>query len=959
MIIVWVIWFWINHTTEAVGGCEVFRSHIKNINVSINGSDTDDCCQLGDCLCSSLDKALNCSSNKNEITIYISSEEVPLSTTADISNVSNFTLVSNGASIDCNGGGGIVFRNIKNLVISKITWKNCGNSPGAISVYDSLLLIKDSNFQHSITRALAVYHSSMYISSDAKLSLFSNNNGGALYVSNTSLILDGCFKFYNSFATYGAAIYFTDHSSFSLANGTQILFLNNVASMYGGAIYADLRTLCDEQQIVIKSGINSSVTFTGNIAGLAGKSWYFELNTSCNLTRNLSDPNSLLYYPSSFEYTDSEFSNEISTTLYQLKLLPPANCTNFISNNSCNEYEISGIMSGQEILIPAHALGYYGNIARPTQVLINHLTNADDDYILAGNKVALIHNNTLVRGITILSNSSFVTNTTLQLMAFGDENLSINLTVQLSSCYPGFENVNISGYLHCKCYQHKNVQCPSDSTAIIKFGYWFGKVKEQPTITYCPQQYCDFTSCDVTSFGHCILSHFQDDQCRHHRIGPACGRCKPGYTLTFDSPQCVKIDKCSEGIRSTLTLLLVLYWYLVVGSIMTLSAHIIIGHTYGIIYFYSVINFLVGNIDNWHVFRFVTILSNVAKLTPKYLGTWCFTSVFGWSETGQQFFHYVHPIVVFSILLIIFLIKRYFNCFEKICRKLHIPSVNSTGVCLAILLSYTSLASTSLELLLPLTFSNVDGIYTYTSPDQEYFHNSHGFFGTVAIVVIMGIIAFSALLLLEPFLSRKVNLVKVKPMLDTFQECYKPKYRHFAAFYLLCRLAILVVFYGIDNHYDRSFALQLLCVVIAIIHGYFMPYRNNKLNILDFVILIIAVFAASFNTVFSFTSFHSTESADNIVIGIVSSPMVIICIILFVRFIQYIQAKICRNRYLEDERIEDELPPARLSLFRGRRNYANYISVNDSIDSNDDYLIADQNNNDTNENENIMEMSFR
>ena len=899
--------FWINHAAKGIERCKVFNSNNKNISVSNNGSDANDCCQHGHCLCSSLDKALNCSSNKDEVTIFIYSEAVSLSSTAGISNVRNFILASNGASINCNGGSGIVFRSIRNLVISKITWKSCGNSPGAISVYDSLLLINNSDFQNSITRAFAIHHSSVYISSDAKLNLFSNNNGGAIYVSNSSLVLDGCFEFRDNIATFGAAIYFTNYSLFGLANGTQILFISNEATTYGGAVFVDLMAPCDKQQTVIEKGINSSVTFIDNIAGVAGKSWYFELNTSCNLTRNLSDPDSLLYYPSLFHYANSDFSNQISTTLYQLKLLPPARCINSISNNICNEYEISGIMLGQEILIPAQALGYYGNIARPTQVLINHLTNADENYVLAGNNVVLIYNDTLVRGITILSNVLFVSNTTLQLTAIGDEILSINLTVQLSLCYPGFENVNISGYLHCKCYQHKNIRCTSDSTAMIKYGYWFGKVKEQSTIAYCPQHYCDFTSCDVTNFGYCKLSHSQDNQCRHNRTGAACGRCKPGYVLPFDSIQCIQINQCSALAFCLLVVLVVVYWFtIVIFSILYFSYknRFHIGYLYGIFYFYSVIDFLLGYVDNWTVFQFVEILSNVARLTPKYLGTVC---VSGLSEIDQQFLHYVHPMAIFCILFVLSKASRYFyrscRCTLRPIRLLRfirfirfIP--NSQHFCLLFILSYASFVSTSLKLLVPLRFLNVDGVYTYISPDQEYFHGRHVLYFTVAsIVSIVIIIGFPIFLLLEPSLSRVVNLMRIRLILDKFQECYKLKYRHFAAFYLLNRVAILIVYYSTDNRYDRSFALQLLCVVIAIIHAYYMPYKDNFLNILDLVILIMAIFAASVNTSSSFTSFHS---ASNIfIIGIVTGPLVIFWIFLIV-YVMWSRIKSTRLRRKSD-----------------------------------------------------------
>ena len=383
LISIWIIWSYYTLTAEGVEECETFRSTIKNISVSSNGSEADDCCQYGKCLCSSLERALNCSSNKKEVKIFIYSDMISLSTTADISDVNNFTLASDGANVICNGGRGVVFTNISSLVINRITWNSCGNSPGVISVYSSLLVIKDNNFKSSVTRAVAIYRSCVFIESDVILSLFSGNKGGALYISNSNLTLNVHFNFTYNLVISGAAIYFTNESTLSLKNGTKFLFLTNEAAMYGGAIYIDLTTPCSGQQLIQSAG-NSSVTFTSNIAGTGSRSLYFELNSSCNFTRNISDPNSLLYYPSSFEYRNSKFSNEISTTLYQLKLLSPANCIKdtMNSDSNCNEYEISNIMLGQEILIPAQVLGYYGNIARPTQVLINCSTDDCNNKVL-------------------------------------------------------------------------------------------------------------------------------------------------------------------------------------------------------------------------------------------------------------------------------------------------------------------------------------------------------------------------------------------------------------------------------------------------------------------------------------------------------------------------------------------------------------------------------------------------
>ena len=48
-------------------------------------------------------------------------------------------------------------------------------------------------------------------------------------------------------------------------------------------------------------------------------------------------------------------------------------------------------------------------------------------------------------------------------------------------------------------------------------------------------------------------------------------------------------------------------------------------------------------------------------------------------------------------------------------------------------------------------------------------------YGVVAILCeLIIVIGLPLLLLLEPFLNRKINFVRIKPLLDQFQGCYKP-----------------------------------------------------------------------------------------------------------------------------------------------------------------------------------------
>ena len=97
---------------------------------------------------------------------------------------------------------------------------------------------------------------------------------------------------------------------------------------------------------------------------------------------------------------------------------------------------------------------------------------------------------------------------------------------------------------------------------------------------------------------------------------------------------------------------------------------------------------------------------SLSKIIPQFLGELCLTT--GMSGIDQQFIHYVHPLAVISILAVISLLAR---------RSLKFSAIISRGIihviCLLLLLSYTSMASTSLLLMRSLNFLNVDKIYTY------------------------------------------------------------------------------------------------------------------------------------------------------------------------------------------------------------------------------------------------------
>ena len=288
-------------------------------------------------------------------------------------------------------------------------------------------------------------------------------------------------------------------------------------------------------------------------------------------------------------------------------------------------------MLGSEIIIPACVLDYYSNqINDSTQFLVHNEMHSN--YFINGPNQILISCDTF-QGISIMSNQSLSTSINfsinISLNVDHDANwkqISVTLTVGLSPCHPGFWQYPESQ--KCECYNANDIVFCSGNSSTIKRGYWFGSVTDKPTITFCPINYCNFTCCETTN-GYYHLSPVRDDQCRSHRSGTACGSCTYGYTLSFDSAECVDVENCTAGQMVLVILLTVIYWIIIVALVFAMMYYKVgIGYLYSITYYYSIVDILLG--QNLQVLRglylTVNIMSSFSKITPQFLGELCLTT---------------------------------------------------------------------------------------------------------------------------------------------------------------------------------------------------------------------------------------------------------------------------------------------------------------------------------------------
>ena len=766
-----------------------------------------------------------------------------------------------------------------------------------IYFYDGYIQIVENHFDQNIAGNSVVYITQNGCTKEGNnmqvfvtASEFTNNVASSMYLSAFELELSGTVLFENNTAKNGGAMYVDQGTIVAIDDNTTVQFIGNTATLNGGAIYVDLlcNSLRSETTFGFDNFLNCSAIFINNSATIAGNSIYLSVPEFCSVNTNISNPDSILHIPCQFNYSQpidgkmmhipcnldytllNGTGTPIVTSPHELRLYFPFSDGHNVSLTADYKiYFISNNILGHPVKFTGAVFDYIGKPTEPTlfniQLHCLYNTNLFEYSLIGGNRNHLLIQS--IDNVTVLSvnfrgkkidtiNKSINLTVTLISLAYSHDNVNATLVVEIVPCanHPGYTYSEISQT--CVCY-HANVKCNVDSNE-IKRGYWFGSIASKATTSLCPNHYCKLTDRKQTSEGYFELPNTIDAQCNDHRVGRACGKCKSGYTLSYDSTDCISVDQCGIGWTVLVIILTFLYWIIIVVgvfSLMYFKFQISSGYLYGIIYYYSMVGILLNNNPyvSDDVFEFVSILSSFAQLTPQFLGKICFMKDL--SGIDQLFIHYSHAVGV-SILLLLIVVSARFS--TRI--TLFVSRCIIRVICLLILLSYTSIASTSLQLLLPLKFTDIKEWYTYSSPSIQYFYGRHAVYGIVAVLceLVVGI-GLPMLLLLEPFLNRKINFIRIKPLLDQFQGCYKDKYRWFASYYLICRQVIFLIMYLFNsNYYNMLFYLQTACLIIAMIHLSIQPYQDELLNTLDGIMLSLIVLEVNINT-FSFLKNVTTE----------------------------------------------------------------------------------------------------
>lgn len=137
-------------------------------------------------------------------------------------------------------------------------------------------------------------------------------------------------------------------------------------------------------------------------------------------------------------------------------------------------------------------------------------------------------------------------------------------------------------------------------------------------------------------------------------------------------------------------------------------------------------------------------------------------------------------------------------------------------------------------------------------------------------------------------LLKVLQIYRLKPLIDSFQGCYRDKFRFFSGLYFIYRVLILAS-YSITRSISQFFIVsQFLLVTFMGLHSVVQPYRKQSHNIIDSLIFTNLIVI---NGCTIFLEVYNVESRENHFAGgqrIVSLFVAVQVILLYVPMVCFI-----------------------------------------------------------------------
>ena len=729
---------------------------------------------------------------------------------------------------------------------------------------------------------------------------FSGNKGSALYAisSDIQFATGSVSEFESNTGTNGGAIVLIGLSAIIVTDNVRVILTNNTAVNKGGAIYYFTLDSHDDvfsYNCFIKysreysnlwnstSVPNVSFSFNGNrvensisvgnITTSNGNSIYATTILPCFRMCKI-------YKPVNKSIQNS-FSCVGRFTFHDPDLKISTSSSHFNVIDQTDFQTPLEMIPGKIFRLPLELLDDFNQtvIRGKYRISIQNLNRstisvADSDAHISQNRLQLYGN---------IGDTGIITLTTT-----GFREVSISFEVKMQECPPLFFLETDSSVspelLKCVCRPSFNVsyiglhKCHNRHfRASLRHGHWVGYTENETTkyllYGYCPNTYC-FNGLHSKRY-HKLTTKASKELldtivCGESRTGIVCGECRDNYSVHYHSPhfECGQNHLCEIGwllyAISELLPLTLLFILVIVFDISFTS-----GPLNGFIFFAQVFDSIFNNDQGFILYPYsVHDLQTVARVIYKLFNFDFFNakqlSYCLWKgATTLDVLAFKFLTVVYALALVfvtIWLTDRFGKCCNRKKTRSTVARSITHGLSAFLVMVHAQCTTVSFKILQLVRLSSHGSpsshkTVVFYQGNIDYFSPKHLAYAFPALLCIMTLVAIPPFLLLVyplcnkiisflkldnwkvvSWMSRKIPMVRLKPMIDAFQGCFKDEYRYFAGLYFVYRIAFIACTFA--NRLTQVYTiLELLLITVLVVHAFTWPYEKHWHNRVDGLII--------------------------------------------------------------------------------------------------------------------------
>ena len=377
---------------------------------------------------------------------------------------------------------------------------------------------------------------------------------------------------------------------------------------------------------------------------------------------------------------------------------------------------------------------------------------------------------------------------------------------------------------------------------------------------HCPREYCKSPNVNLS------LPDRTDAQCKLHRSGVLCGTCQDDYSISIGSSSCITCPSYWPAIFIGISTLFFLSGILLVTVLLVLNLTVAVGTLNGIIFYANIVDVYRGTFFAFSTPNYITVF--ISWLNLDFGFDLCFIKNLNayWKTWLQLAFP---TYVIFLVIMVIIVSQRSKVFSQLIGRKNPVATLATL-----IFLSYAKFLSVIIVALscTTLIYSGPDDgehqnmpLLWLSDASVRCFHGRHLVLFIAAIVILLTGIAYTVLLFTWQWLLclhnrfcsswMRVWVLKILMFIETYHAPYTPKHRYWTGLLLLVRV-FLYIASAINVSDDPSVDLLivgivLICVLLVkeIVSVSGRIYKKWPVEILEvscYINLILFCFATFF-----------------------------------------------------------------------------------------------------------------